>query len=122
MTLVAHFLFFDLLGWKIKGRIPPQIKKCVIIVAPHTSWYDFYIGLLVRRLLDIEIRYLGKKELFRPPFGWYFKWMGGIAVNRSSRGNKVEAITRIFNSKGLFRLALSPEGTRRQVAKWKTGF
>ncbi len=122
MSLFARFIFSGILNWKMKGNISPEIKKCVIIVAPHTSWHDFYMGLLVRRLLKVEISYLGKKELFKPPFGWYFRWMGGIAVNRDSRENKVEAIAKIFNSREVFRLALSPEGTRKKVEKWKTGF
>lgn len=113
---------FSSLGWTLNGNISPKIKKCVIIVAPHTSWLDFYLGVLVRGLLNVEINFMGKKELFKPPFGWYFKWAGGIALDRTANRNKVDAIAAEFNSRKLFRLALSPEGTRKKTERWKTGY
>src|SRR5690606_30183756 len=122
MKWLSEFIFYKFLGWELKGTIDPQVKKCVIIVAPHTSWYDFLLGLLVRRILNIEINFVGKKELFNPPFGWYFKWVGGTSLDRTPNQNKVEAITRIFKSREVFRLALSPEGTRKKTERWKTGF
>lgn len=70
------------MGWKFEGSWPAGVKKAVVIV-PHTSWHDFYLGLLVRRILGVDIRFLAKKELFKPPFGWYFKWMGGTALDRT---------------------------------------
>lgn len=94
----------------------------MVIVVPHTSWHDFYLGLMVRRILGVDIKYLAKKELFKPPFGWYFKWMGGTALDRTPGQNKVEAIAAIFDQKEEFRLAIAPEGTRKKVAEWKTGF
>lgn len=109
-------------GWKLEGDISTSIKKCVIIVAPHTSWFDFFIGLMVRKILDIQIDFVAKKELFQPPFGWYFKWVGGTSLDRTPNQNKVEAIAEIFKSRTIFRLALSPEGTRKKVENWKTGF
>jgi len=115
-------MFFKILKWDLKGAIDPAIKKCVIIVAPHTSWYDFFLGLLVRSILGIQSDFVGKKELFRPPFGWYFRWVGGTPLDRTPNQNKVEAITAIFKTKDVFRLALSPEGTRKKTDRWKTGF
>jgi len=122
MRWFYKIIFFKLLGWQLKGSVDPKIKKCVFSVAPHTSWYDFSLGLLIRKILDIEINFVGKKELFKPPFGWYFKWVGGAALDRTSGQNKVEAIATIFDTKEIFRLALSPEGTRKKVEKWRTGF
>lgn len=122
MKLLSRVIFFKILTWKLKGTIDPSIKKCVIIVAPHTSWYDFFLGLLVRRILDLEINFIAKRELFKPPFGWYFHWVGGAALDRTPNQNKVEAITRIFMKREIFRLALSPEGTRKKTERWKTGF
>lgn len=122
MHQISRFLFFKILNWKIHGFIDPAIQKCVVIVAPHTSWYDFFLCLMVRRILNIQINFLGKKELFAPPFGWYFKRVGGTPLDRSPNQNKVEAIAAIFKSKPLFRLALSPEGTRKKTERWKTGF
>lgn len=100
----------------------PEIPKCVVIIVPHTSWVDFFLGLLVRKVIDMEINYIAKKSLFQPPFGWYFRWMGGAPIDRSKTSDTVAAVTKIFNSREEFRLALSPEGTRKKVTKWKTGF
>lgn len=122
MKYLAKLIYFRLLGWKMMGEFNAEVKKCIIIVAPHTSWYDFFIGILVRKILNLQINFVGKKELFKPPFGWYFKWMGGVALDRSPGQQKVDAITEIFNKNKIFRLALSPEGTRKKTKKWKTGF
>ena len=120
---ISKYIFNKILGWRINGSInPKEIKKAVIIVVPHTSWHDFYIGIFVRRLLGVEINFVGKKELFRWPFGWFFKWMGGAPLDRFKNQNKVESIVQIFNSKEVFRLGLAPEGTRKKVAQWKSGF
>lgn len=110
------------MGWEFEGAWPKGVKKSIIIVVPHTSWHDFYVGLLVRRILNVEIKFLAKKELFKPPFGWYFKWMGGTPLDRTPGQKKVEAIADVFKGKEEFRLALSPEGTRKKVKDWKTGF
>lgn len=115
-------IFFKLMGWKIAGTIEPSIKKCVMIVVPHTSWHDFYLGLFTRGILGLEMNFVGKKELFRFPFGYYFKWMGGEPLDRSGGLNKVDAIAQVFQKKEIFRLAIAPEGTRKKVTEWKTGF
>jgi len=118
----TRFFFTKIIGWKLEGAVDPAIKKAVIIAAPHTSWYDFNIGVFTRRLLEIDISFVAKKELFIWPFGAYFKWMGGTPLDRTSGQNKVEAIAQIFKEKDEFRLALAPEGTRKKVETWKTGF
>jgi 1-acyl-sn-glycerol-3-phosphate acyltransferase len=100
----------------------PDVKKCVVIVAPHTSWVDFFLGLLVRSILKEEINFIGKKSLFNPPFGWYFRWMGGTPIDRSKNSDTVVSTAKIFTRRQVFRLALSPEGTRKKVTEWKTGF
>lgn len=110
------------MGWKIEGEFDPSIKKSVIIVVPHTSWHDFYIGVFIRSIVKIPIDFVGKKELFKWPFGAYFRWMGGTPLDRSNSENKVEAIAKIFAEKEEFRLSLAPEGTRKKVLNWKTGF
>ncbi|HLW33532.1 MAG TPA: 1-acyl-sn-glycerol-3-phosphate acyltransferase [Aequorivita sp.] len=119
---IPKFVFYRLMGWKIEGQFDRNIKKAVVIVVPHTSWHDFYIGVFTRRILKIEINYIAKKELFKWPIGWYFRWMGGESLDRTPGQNKVEAIAEIFENKEEFRLALAPEGTRKKVQKWKTGF
>ncbi|MDX1463040.1 MAG: 1-acyl-sn-glycerol-3-phosphate acyltransferase [Marinirhabdus sp.] len=119
---LSAFIFKKILGWTISGDFDRSIKKSVIIVVPHTSWHDFYIGVFTRRILDVSINFVAKRELFAPPFGWYFKWMGGAALDRTPGQNKVEAIAQVFETKDEFRLALAPEGTRKKVEHWKTGF
>lgn len=110
------------MGWSFQGSWPDRLKKAVVIVVPHTSWHDFYIGLLVRRILGVDIKFVAKKELFKPPFGWYFRWVGGTALDRTPGQNKVEAIAALFDQNEKFRLAIAPEGTRKKVSEWKTGF
>lgn len=110
------------MGWRIVGSFDPTIKKTVVIVAPHTSWYDFFIGLFSRRILKTKINWLGKKELFIWPLSYYFKWTGGTPLDRTAGQNKVEAISSIFSKHAEFRLAMAPEGTRKKVSAWRTGF
>lgn len=116
------FIFFKILGWKLSGSIQPSLKKCVVIVIPHTSNFDFFIALLVRGIMNIEINFVGKKELFIFPFGYYFRSVGGAPLDRSGGKNNVDATAEIFNNHDTFRLALSPEGTRKKVIELRTGF
>ena len=117
-----RFIFFRIMGWKIRGAFDPGIKKCVIMVMPHTSWRDFYIGLFARGIIGLEMHYVAKKELFRFPFGAFFRWMGGAPLDRSESKNKVERIAGIFKQRDIFRMAIAPEGTREYVSEIKTGF
>lgn len=120
--IVYEWIFFKLMGWKIIGEMNPNIKKSVMIVVPHTSWHDFYIGLFARGVIGLEMNYVAKKELFAFPFGTYFRWMGGAPLDRSGGKNIVDSIASIFKSREVFRLAIAPEGTRKKVTEWKTGF
>ena len=115
-------IFFKLMGWKIVGTIDSDIKKCVMMVMPHTSAHDFYLGIFTRGITGIEMNFVGKKELFRFPFGSYFKYMGGEPLDRSGGLNKVDSIAEIFKRREIFRLAVAPEGTRNKVTELKTGF
>ncbi|MEO8088296.1 MAG: lysophospholipid acyltransferase family protein [Bacteroidota bacterium] len=121
MSRFLYQFFFSLAGWKIEGRMPGE-KKFIIIVAPHTSNWDFMIGLCARSILRFDAKFLGKKELFRFPFGTLFRWLGGVPVDRSKHTNFVDAVADIFNQHDKFILAIAPEGTRKYVAQWKTGF
>ena len=125
MRWLAKFIYFKLLGWKVVGNTNfsnDTIKKSIIIAVPHTSWHDFYIGVLLRKVTGIKTNFVGKKELFTWPFGYYFRAIGGRALDRTSGQNKVEAIAKLFDETDEFRLTLAPEGTRRKVENWKTGF
>ncbi len=122
MVNLRKFVFNKMMGWKIQGEFDPEIRKSIIIVVPHTSWHDFYIGLFVRGIKKVKVGFVAKKELFRWPFGWYFKRVGGVPLDRTPGQNKVEAIAEIFKKKDEFRLSLAPEGTRKKVDEWKTGY
>ncbi len=125
MTWLAKFIYFKLLGWKVVGNINfsrETIKKAIIVAVPHTSWHDFYIGVLLRRVVGVKTNFVGKKELFTWPFGYYFRAIGGVPLNRSANENKVEAIAKEFKKHTEFRMAFAPEGTRKKVEKWRTGF
>ncbi|WP_310381805.1 1-acyl-sn-glycerol-3-phosphate acyltransferase [Flavobacterium sp.] len=119
---IYKFIFFNLMGWKVTGTFDENIKKCVVMVIPHTSWHDFYLGIFTRGVLGLEINYVGKKELFTFPFGYYFKYTGGEPLDRSGGLNRVDSIAAIFKKRAVFRLAISPEGTRKKVDKLRTGF
>ena len=115
-------LLLKLLGWKIIVDIPPDLKKYVVAVAPHTSWKDFPLGLFVRSAMDREIYYLGKKELFDGPFGFFFWWTGGRPVDRKQATGLVDQVAKLFAGSEEFAIAIAPEGTRKQVTDLKTGF
>lgn len=100
----------------------PEVSKCVVIVAPHTSWVDFLIGLLVRSIVGKKVHFIGKHTLFKPPFGWIFRRLGGTPIDRTKNHDTVASTVEIFKGREVFRLALSPEGTRKKVEKWRTGF
>lgn len=123
MTKLFWRIWFKLTGWKINGVFPSEIKKMVLLVAPHTSWKDIILGLATRSKLKIyKAKFLGKKELFDGPFGWFFKWLGGVPVDRFSKQGMVEQVVDMFNNNEEFKIALSPEGTRKKVEKLRTGF
>lgn len=122
MKRISRFILCTILGWKIVNDFPKEIKKYVVVAAPHTSWVDFPIAILFRKSLGVKINFIGKASLFKPPFGFFFRAFGGSPVNRSESTNLVDAIINLFNEKNEFRLALSPEGTRKKVEQWKTGF
>lgn len=112
------------MGWKVANAFPPNTPKCVIAVAPHTSSWDFIIGVALRSAVPElnEAKFLGKKELFNPPFGFIFRWLGGTPVDRSNKNNLTEQVAAKFAGKEHFMIAISPEGTRKKVDRLKTGF
>ncbi|ARV05604.1 acyltransferase [Polaribacter sp. SA4-10] len=122
MKRISRFILFTILGWKLTQDFPKDVKKYIVVVAPHTSWIDFPIAILARLSSGIMINFIGKDSLFKGPFGFFFRALGGTPVDRSKSNNLVDAIVEIFNSKEEFRLGLSPEGTRKKVDEWKTGF
>lgn len=116
-------LYFKLSGWKFVGSFDNAPDKYVAIVMPHTANFDFILGILARAQLDVgKAKYLGKSQLFRPPFGFIFRWLGGYPVDRSKDNNLVDAVVRIFDEHEKFAVAIAPEGTRSKVKRLKTGF
>lgn len=120
MTWIARSLL-ALFGWRLAGT-PPRVPSCMVIFAPHTSNWDFPIMLLVKLAFGIPVYYLGKHTLFRPPFGWFFRWTGGIPVVRHERRHMVQNVADMFRERDELWLAMSPEGTRDRTDHWKTGF
>jgi 1-acyl-sn-glycerol-3-phosphate acyltransferase len=110
-----------LLGWRVYGKKPVQ-KKYVLIAAPHTSNWDFPIGLMVCFALDLRVYWMGKDSLFPWPVGWLMRWLGGIPVDRSKSGNLVQGTIDAFDQNRQLVVAIPPEGTRSKVTRWKTGF
>ena len=121
MNQIARFIL-RLMGWNIYTRVPLDIKKAVIIMAPHTSNWDFIIGRLGFYLHNMKPKILIKKEAFKPPLGALLKRMGGIPVDRGHSQNTVKKITREFQVHDELSLLITPEGTRRRVERWKKGF
>ena len=125
MQWLAKVIYFKVLGWQITGNTnfsKDTVKKAVIIAAPHTSWHDFYIGVLLRAVVQLKTNFVGKKELFVFPVAWFFRALGGAPINRQNNENKVDAIAKLFKDKEEFRMTLAPEGTRKKVEQWRTGF
>ena len=122
MKTFAKFILFKILGWKLENDFPKKTLKYVVIAAPHTSWVDFPIAILSRMASGTMIHFIGKDSLFKPPFGFFFRALGGKPVDRTKNNKLVDTVIDIFNANEKFILALSPEGTRQKVDKWKTGF
>ena len=87
------------MGWKIINDFP-KLKKYVIIAAPHTSWQDFPIAIMAKSIKGAKVNYIGKASLFKPPFGFIFRWLGGAPVDRTKNTKLVDAIIDIFNTRG----------------------
>jgi 1-acyl-sn-glycerol-3-phosphate acyltransferase len=123
MLRPIYLLFFKIFGWKVTGYFPKEIKKFIIAVAPHTSNWDFVVGIAARSILGIQkAKFLGKSQLFKAPYGWFFKILGGYPVDRSQSNDVTDQVAQIFNTHDQFILAVAPEGTRKKVNKIKTGF
>ena len=124
LTDLLHGLFrllFRLSGWRVDGQLP-DLPKYVVVGAPHTSNWDFVFFLGLVFCLRGDVRFMGKAELFRPPFGGFFRWCGGYPVDRSKSQGLVDQMVEAFRASDHFILTITPEGTRHKVNEWKTGF
>lgn len=110
-----------LFGWEVVDRRPPE-PRYVVVVAPHTSNWDFPVGILARSAMGMDGRWVGKKSLFRFPLGPIMRALGGVPVDRSVSQNFVGQVAERMRSEEAFVLVITPEGTRSRVERWKTGF
>lgn len=108
-------------GWDFEGEVP-DVPKLVLIGAPHTSNWDFAVSMLTMFGLGLEVHFVGKHTLFYPPAGWLMRWLGGTPVRRNAREGVVSQLVEKFAHHEQYILGFSPEGTRRRVETWKTGF
>jgi len=121
MKFLARFIF-KLIGWKIDPQAPAGVKKCVVVVGPHTSNWDFVLGRLAFVMYGVKPKILIKKELFFPPMGWILKAMGGVPVDRKKNNNITDYAVELFNSREELYMIFTPEGTRSYNPNWKKGF
>ena len=124
-TLLRYFslAFLKISGWKIEGHLPSGSNKSVLIAAPHTSNWDLPYTLMVAFSLKLNIYWMGKEQIFKPPFYGLMRWLGGIPVRRETSNNLVAAsIAAIRAATGPLQLIVPPEGTRSNTRYWKTGF
>jgi 1-acyl-sn-glycerol-3-phosphate acyltransferase len=124
LSRIFHYtarFFMRLFGWRVDGTLP-ALPKFVLIGAPHTSSWDFVLFLGVIFTLRANVKFMGKAELFRPPFGWFFYFCGGVPVDRKKPGRLVEQMVEACNKSSQFILTIAPEGTRHKVKEWKRGY
>ena len=116
-------VFLRLMGWKVVGKLPPSAAKSVLIAAPHTSNWDLPYTLMVCFVLRLNVYWMGKSSIFKPPFRGVMMWLGGIPVDRAQSNNLVaDSSAAIMKATGPLQLIVPPEGTRSGTRFWKTGF
>ena len=120
MKLIFGWLL-KLSGWKLIDSPLPKIDRAIMIFAPHTSNWDFVVMMMAKFAWGIKVRYLGKHTLFKKPYGWFFRALGGIPVVRHKHENVVGQVIEIIKSNNKIWLGIAPEGTRSYTPFWKTG-
>jgi 1-acyl-sn-glycerol-3-phosphate acyltransferase len=108
-------------GWRLEGELP-DVAKAVLIVAPHSSWWDGIHGLLFKVAIGADISFMAKRELFRWPLGGLLRKLGGVPIERGAAGDVVAQMVERFRTRERLWLGIEPEGTRKAVVKWKSGF
>lgn len=111
----------DALGWEVEGTIP-SVPKYVLVAAPHTTNWDLPITLGVGWVLGIVPAWAGKHTLFEGPFGWFFRGLGGVSIDRRKKLDQVQQLVEMFSARDEMILIIAPEGTRGHTAYWKSGF
>ena len=121
IRVISKFILNKIIGWRVIGYLPKN-EKYIIAVVPHSSYFDLIIAVLIRTYSGLKIKFIGKKELFNPITSYLFKFLGGIPVDRTKNSNIVDEVVELFELGKIKILAIAPEGTRKRVEKWKTGF
>jgi 1-acyl-sn-glycerol-3-phosphate acyltransferase len=121
MLSVCAAWLFRIAGWRIEGTLP-ETPKLLVAAAPHTTNWDFLAMLGVVLIIRLPVHWLGKHTIFRPPLGSIFARLGGIPIDRGKSTNVVQQLVQVFAARERFVLTISPEGSRRQVGRWKSGF
>jgi 1-acyl-sn-glycerol-3-phosphate acyltransferase len=111
-----------LFGWRLEGEAPVGYDKLLIVEAPHTSNWDYPIGMLLITSIGVRVNVVIKKELFFWPLGPLLRWLGAIPIDRSGNLSKVDALAKLFQEKDKLNLAITPEGTRSLNKTWKKGY
>lgn len=118
---LCSFLLFKMMGWKAEVSVPHG-DKYIIAIAPHTSNFDFLLGILYSRAIGLRSNFLMKKEWFFWPLGNLMRKLGGIPVYRSKKMSMTDQLAAIAQQQQTFHLAITPEGTRSRTEEWKKGF
>lgn len=118
--VIGRFLL-RITGWKFEGELP-NLPKFIIIGGPHTSNWDFIVAIAILWTIDLNVDIMGKKEAFYPPLGWILRWLGTFPVDRQSPVGVIDQVVERFERQEKFVLGIAPEGTRKKVPRWKTGF
>ena len=121
LTRLLGRAVFALTGWRVEGELPDEMKL-VAIVAPHTSNWDFVVGIATVFALELRVRFLGKHTLFNPWLGWLMRWLGGTPVVRDTPQGAVSAAAAFIEREPNVLLGLAPAGTRTRGAPWRSGF
>lgn len=121
MSKIAAFIY-RILGWTTSGEVPSDLKKYVIIAAPHTSNWDFFYGRLYFYMKNIPVKFIIKKDWYFPPLSYLFDKMGGIPVDRSKNTNLTDEIAKSILDHDCIAILVTPEGTRKYNPDWKKGF
>jgi len=119
---VLSRIILKVAGWHVKGRIPDEVKKCIMIAAPHTSNWDLLFARCAFYIMDIDLRYTIKKEAMVGPLGWLLKKMGALPVDRKKNNSLVDAMVDILNNAEQMVIMITPEGTRSYQPRWRKGF
>lgn len=109
-------------GWKITHRVPEEVGRFVLVIAPHTSMWDFVWGWLILKAMRLRVKFLIKKEMFWWPLGPALRALGGLPVDRTQGSHSVHEAAEALRRARKLVIAITPEGTRARTTRWKKGF